>query len=122
MFYHQTSLSSNEEEPLLTGETDEGDRDDAGDIIRAGASLAGSLLALFGQKVKTFFIEKYFAINLDNSRLDLSPTFLAIRCCMLYILLYYIGTTWIARLISFHDQDYKKIFKFYGLHAKPIHH
>jgi len=41
---------STEEEPLLTGETDEGERDDAGDIIRAGASLAGSLLALFGQK------------------------------------------------------------------------
>merc|ERR1712141_262469 len=43
---------STEEEPLLTGETDEGERDDAGDIIRAGASLAGSLLALFGQKVR----------------------------------------------------------------------
>ena len=36
---------------MVTGETEEGEGDDVGDIIRAGAGLAGSLLALFGQKV-----------------------------------------------------------------------
>jgi len=43
---------SAEEQPLVTGETDEEQSNDAGDIIRAGASLASSLLALFGQKVR----------------------------------------------------------------------
>merc|ERR1711971_1041783 len=43
---------SAEEQPLVTGETDEEQSNDARDIIRAGASLASSLLALFGQKVR----------------------------------------------------------------------
>merc|ERR1711971_1275263 len=41
---------SAEEQPLVTGETDEEQSNDAGDIIRAGASLASSLLALFGDQ------------------------------------------------------------------------
>lgn len=36
----------------MTGQTEEGEGEDVGDIIRAGAGLAGSLLALFGQKVR----------------------------------------------------------------------
>ena len=71
----------------MAEETDEGEGNDAGDVIRAGASLASSLLALFGQKVQIIIIiiKILSAINLLISRLDLSRTFWAIRCCMLYI-------------------------------------
>ena len=40
----------------MAEETDEGERNEAGDVIRAGASLASSLLALFGQKVQIMII------------------------------------------------------------------
>ena len=36
----------------MGGEVEEEESNEAGDVIRAGASLAGSLLALFGQKVQ----------------------------------------------------------------------
>ena len=54
-------VRTTDQEPEVAAETEEGERDDAGDIIRAGASLAGSLLALFGQKVNiNIFIIKIF--------------------------------------------------------------
>ena len=42
----------------MGGEVEEEESNEAGDVIRAGASLAGSLLALFGQKVQIIIITK----------------------------------------------------------------